>query len=107
MEAPEKYPRPAACASPWRPPSLVGDDTHAVVARSKWAREHGLHTECGPVVSMGCEPGPSIACSDEDTGRSERETPNPCVETDRQKTEAKTKTEQHTTGNVGGRRDAR
>ena len=85
----------------------LGDDTHAVVARPKWAREHGLHTECGPVVSMGCEPGPSMTCSDEDAGRSERKTPNPFVETDKQKTEAKTKTEQHTTGNVGGRRDAR
>ena len=31
----------------------LGDDTHAVVARPKWAREHGLHTECGHVVSMG------------------------------------------------------
>ena len=31
VEAPKKYPRPAACASQWTQPSLFGDDTHAVV----------------------------------------------------------------------------
>ena len=30
VEALEKYPCPAACASLWRQPSLFGDDTHAV-----------------------------------------------------------------------------
>ena len=72
-----------------------GDDTRAVVARPKWAREHGLHTECGPLCrSMD---GLIDVCSNEDEGRSERKTPSPCVETNRQKSEAKTKTEQHTT----------
>ena len=76
----------------------LGDDTHAVVARPKWAREHGLHTECGPLCrSMD---GLIDVCSNEDEGRSERKTPTPCVETNRQKSEAKTKTEQHTTRNV-------
>ena len=59
VEAPQKYPSPAACASHWRQPSLFGDDTHAVVTRPKWAREHGVHTEWSP-MSVGCEPGPSI-----------------------------------------------
>ena len=39
----------------------LGDDTHAVGARPKWASEHGIHTECGPVVSIGCKPGPSTS----------------------------------------------
>ena len=46
MEAPKKSPCPAARASLWRQPSLF---THAVVTRPKWAREHGLRTECGPM----------------------------------------------------------
>ena len=72
-----------------------GDDTRVVVARPKWAREHGLHTECGPLCrSMD---GLIDVCSNEDEERSERKTPTPCVETNRQKSEAKTKTEQHTT----------
>ena len=96
VEAPEKYPCPAACASPWRLPS-ARRDTRAVVARPKWAREHGLHTECGPLcLSME---GRIDVCSNEDEG-SARKTPTPCVETNRQKSEAKTKTEQHTTRNV-------
>ena len=45
---------------PMQTAQSLGDDTQAVVARPKRAREHGLHTECGPVVSMGCEPGPSM-----------------------------------------------
>ena len=36
-----------------------GDDTHAVGARPKWAREHGLQ-RVWSLVSVGCEPGPSI-----------------------------------------------
>ena len=59
MEVLKKYPCPAACVSQWRQPSLFGDDTHAVVKRPKWAREHGRHTKCGPVVSVGCKPGQS------------------------------------------------
>ena len=35
MEAPEKCPCLAACASVWRQPSLFGDDTRAVVTRPK------------------------------------------------------------------------
>ena len=49
VEAPWKCPCPGACASLRRLPSLFGDDTHAAVAWPKWAREHGLHTECGPL----------------------------------------------------------
>ena len=41
-------------------PSL-GDDTHAVGARPKWTREHGIHAERGPIVSVGCTPGPSTS----------------------------------------------
>ena len=75
-----------------------GDNTHVVVARPKWAREHGLHTECGPLcLSMD---GLIDVCSNEDEGRSARKTLTPCVETNRQKSEAKTKTEQHTTRHV-------
>ena len=55
----------------------LGDDTRAVVARPKWAREHGLHRVWSRVTSMGCEAGPSMSCSDKDAGRSERKTPNP------------------------------
>ena len=55
----KKYQCPAACVSQWRQPSLCGDDTHAVVKRPKWAREHGRHAECGPVVSVGCKTGHS------------------------------------------------
>ena len=45
MEAPEKYPCIASCASSWRLPRLFGDDTHAAVARPRWVCEHGLDTE--------------------------------------------------------------
>ena len=37
VEAPQRCPCLPACASLWRQPSLFGDDTHAVVARPKWA----------------------------------------------------------------------
>ena len=43
VEALEKCPCPAACASLWRLPRLFGDDTHAVDTRPRWAREHGIH----------------------------------------------------------------
>ena len=43
VEALEKCPCPAACASLWRLPRLFGDDTHAVDTRPRWAREHGTH----------------------------------------------------------------
>ena len=49
MEALKKYQCLAACASLWRQPSLFGDDTHAVGTRPRWAQEHGIHTECGPL----------------------------------------------------------
>ena len=38
----------------------LGDDTHAAVKRPKRAQEHGLHTECGPFVSVGSESSPLI-----------------------------------------------
>ena len=41
---PLRCPYLAACARRKRQPSLFGDDTHAVVAQPKWAREHGLHS---------------------------------------------------------------
>ena len=52
-----------------------GDDTRVVVARPKWAREHGLHTECGPL----CRSMDRLidVCSNEDEERSERKTPTP------------------------------
>ena len=56
MQALEKYPCLAACASKRRQPSL--DDTHAVVARPKWAREQGLHT--------GLQ---SLKCNEDRTGQ--------------------------------------
>ena len=37
VEALEKCPCLAACASQWRQPSLFGDDTHAVGTRLTWA----------------------------------------------------------------------
>ena len=49
MEVPWKCLCLGAGVSLWREPSLFGDDTHAVVARPKWAREHGIHTKCGPM----------------------------------------------------------
>ena len=47
----------------------------------------------------GLRAWPIDRCSDKDAGKHERQTPIPCVETNRQKAEAKTKTttEQHTT----------
>ena len=45
--------------APWRQTGLFGDDTHAKRKRSKWACEHELHKECGPLCFVGCEPGPS------------------------------------------------
>ena len=42
VEASQKCPCPAACASQWR--LSRGDDTQAVGTRPMWAREHTLHT---------------------------------------------------------------
>ena len=56
VEESKKYPCLAACASPWRLPSLLAM-THAVVARTKWASEHGAHTVWSS-VSVGCRLGP-------------------------------------------------
>ena len=40
------------CEPMWTVQSL-GDDTHAVVKRPKWAREHGLHTERRVSLGVG------------------------------------------------------
>ena len=82
---------------PRRLPSLTAM-THAVVAQRKWAREHGLH-RVWSFVSVGCEPGPLIGARTR-TWENERKTPFPCVETNRQNSEATAKTEQQTTRNV-------
>ena len=63
------------------------DDTHAVVARPKWAREHGLHTRCVD----GLRVWPIDRCSDKDVATLNVR-PRIFVETSREKTEAKTKT---------------
>ena len=95
VEAPEKYPCPAACASPWRLPSRTAM-THVRWLHGQSGHESTDYTrECGPLWrSMD---GLIDVRSNEDEGRSERKTPTLCVETNRQKSEAKTKTEQHTT----------
>ena len=54
-----------------------GDDTHAVVAGTKWAREHGIHAKCGPIVG-GLRAWPIDMCSNKDAGRSQSETPTLC-----------------------------
>ena len=53
VEAPEKWPCLAACESQRRQPILFSDDTHAVVTRPKWVREHGVDTEWFS-MSVGC-----------------------------------------------------
>ena len=73
----EKYPCPAAGASQWRLPGLLGDDTHAVVTRPRWAREHGRHNRVWSRCVGGWEACPTDNCN-KDTGRSERKTPIPC-----------------------------
>ena len=78
MGASKECPDPAACASLWRPPSLFGDDTHAVVARPKWApRARDTHEVWSP-MSVGCEPGPS-------------KTPTPCVRKKKKRLNAATR----------------
>ena len=56
----------------------LGDDTHAVVTRPKWAPEHGLHR-----VWSRCVGGWRAwldRCSKQGRGqRSERKTPTPCA----------------------------
>ena len=96
VEAPEKYPSLAACASPWRLPSRTAM-THV-----RWLHGQSGHESTDYTQSVVHCVGRWTAwlidvCSNEDEGRSERKTPTPCVETNRQKSEAKTKTEQHTT----------
>ena len=69
--------RSACCmCEPMETAQTHGDDTHAVVARPKWAREHGLH-RVWSFVSVGCEPGHIDRCSDKDVGENERKTPFP------------------------------
>ena len=41
-----------------------GEDTHAVVKKPKWAREHRLHTKCGPM-----QPWPIDGCSKQGRGQ--------------------------------------
>ena len=50
VETLKKCAHPAARASPWRPPSLVGDDTHAGGCTAKGGHERG--TESGPVDGL-------------------------------------------------------
>ena len=59
----------------------LGDDTHAVVKRSRRASEHGLHTKCGPLCVSGLGKWPIDWCSDKDAGKHERKTPTPCGRT--------------------------
>ena len=42
VEAPQKCPCLAACATLRKQPGLFGDDTHAVIGLM-WVRQHGLH----------------------------------------------------------------
>ena len=65
-----------------------GYDTHAVVARLKWAWEHGLRT--GVVHSVvGWIALPIDMCSNKDAGKSDRKTPTPCATTNRHSTQKK------------------
>ena len=60
VEALLKCPYIAACASLRRQPALF-DDRHAVATHPKGRRESTDFVECGLVVSVGRQPGPSIA----------------------------------------------
>ena len=55
----------------------LGDDTPVVIARPKWAREHGLRTDVWSHMSAGLLAWPIDRCSSKDAGRSEREAPDP------------------------------
>ena len=57
----------------------LGDDPHAVGTQPKWAREHGPHSLCGPLLSVGCKPGPSTGARTRDAGKRERKTPDPLL----------------------------
>ena len=47
----------------------LGNDTHAVVARPKWAREHGLHTKCCASLEVGgLQAWPIDRCSKQGRG---------------------------------------
>ena len=59
VEESKKYPCLAASASLWRLPSLLAMTHMAVVARTKWATEHRVHTVWSS-VSVGCRLGPSM-----------------------------------------------
>ena len=46
---------------PMETAQCLGDDTHAVIARPKWAREHGLRTDVWSSASVGGKLGPSTS----------------------------------------------
>ena len=101
VEAPKKCPCPAACASLWRLPVSLA------MTHLRWLHGQGGHESTDNTLSVVPNVGrlrawPIDKCSDKDAGKHERKTPIPCVETNREKTEAKTKTttELHTTTNV-------
>ena len=73
--------------------------THMRWVHGQSGHESTIKQSVVPCVG-GLRAWPIDRCSDKDVGESERKTPIPCVETNRQKSEAKTKTEQHTTRNV-------
>ena len=96
VEAPEKYPCPAACASPWRLPSRTAI-THVWWLHGQSGHESTDYTQ-SVVHCVGRWTAWLIdVCSNEDEGEVHVRPPTTCVETNRQKSEAKTKTEQHTT----------
>ena len=101
MEAPWKYPCPAACASQRRQPSLLAM-THMRWLHCQSGHESSEHTRGVVPYVGGLRAWPIDKCSDKDSGKHERKTPIPCVETNGHKAEAKTKTttEQHTTTNA-------
>ena len=67
VEALEKCPCSAACASQSRQSSLHGDETHAVATRPRWASEHGLHRGVVHCVG-GWAAGLIDTCSNKDAG---------------------------------------
>ena len=76
MEAPWNF--PMSCM--WEPTETaqsVGDDTRAVATASKGAKEHGLHTKCGP-ASVGGKPGPSTGAPTRTRAEANVRPPTPC-----------------------------
>ena len=54
----------------------LGDDTHAVGTRTKWAREHGLQHFVWSIFFVGgLQAWPIDLCSNKDAGKREHETP--------------------------------